>query len=107
MKIVSVVGARPNFVKISPLIDEMKRHDEIEQVLVHTGQHYDFKMSKIFFQDLKIPEPDINLGVGSGSHSEQVGNILIRFDKVLLKENPDIVVVVGSVYPCSCGVFVP
>lgn len=97
MKIVNVVGARPNFMKIAPLMAEFKKHKNIEAVLVHTGQHYDKKMSKKFFDDLDIPKPDINLEVGSKSHAKQTAEIMIRFEKVLLKERPDLVLVVGDV----------
>ncbi|MGK9477960.1 non-hydrolyzing UDP-N-acetylglucosamine 2-epimerase [Melioribacter sp. OK-6-Me] len=102
MKIVSVVGARPNFMKIAPLkraIDEFnsKDHSLFEHILVHTGQHYDENMSKVFFEDLELPEPDYYLGVGGGSHAEQTARIILAFEKILLKEIPDIVVVVGDV----------
>ena len=103
MKIVSVVGARPNFMKIAPFIRAIEKHNSkksvkrIEHILVHTGQHYDIRMSDAFFADLGIPAPDINLGVGSGSHAEQVGKTMIKFEKVLRKEKPDWVVVVGDV----------
>ncbi|MBE0673398.1 MAG: UDP-N-acetylglucosamine 2-epimerase (non-hydrolyzing) [Bacteroidales bacterium] len=102
MKILSVVGARPNFMKIAPLIRAVKEYnslskDEIEHILVHTGQHYDDRMSKAFFKELEIPEADINLGVGSGTHAEQVGNTMMAFEKVIRKEKPDWVVVVGDV----------
>lgn len=97
MKIVNVVGTRPNFIKIAPLIEEMKKHPEIRQILVHTGQHYDEEMSKFFFDDLGIPKPDINLGVGSASDVTQTAKIMLELEKVLLKEKPDLVVVVGDV----------
>jgi UDP-N-acetylglucosamine 2-epimerase (non-hydrolysing) len=102
MKIISVVGARPNFMKIAPFINELVMHNnensvQISHVLVHTGQHYDDRMSKSFFKSLGIPEADINLGVGSGSHAEQVGKTMIAFEKVLLNENPDWVIVLGDV----------
>ncbi len=102
MKIISVVGARPNFMKIAPFIRAIEKHNQnaqptIEHVLVHTGQHYDDSMSKRFFQALDIPEADINLGIGSGTHAEQVGQTMIAFEKVLKKEKPDWVVVVGDV----------
>jgi len=102
MKIISVVGARPNFMKIAPFIKEVELHNKsnrnnIEHILVHTGQHYDDRMSKAFFEALNIPEADINLGVGSGTHAEQVGNTMIAFEKVLYKEKPDWVVVLGDV----------
>ena len=97
MKIINVVGARPNFMKIAPLIEEMRKYQSIEAVLVHTGQHYDSVMSKLFFQDLGIPEPDINLEVRSASHAVQTALIMQRFESVLLKEKPNLVVVVGDV----------
>jgi UDP-N-acetylglucosamine 2-epimerase (non-hydrolysing) len=105
MKIISVVGARPNFMKISPFIKAIKRHnsslknssEQIIHLLVHTGQHYDDRMSKEFFRQLEIPEADINLGVGSGTHAEQVGKTMIEFEKVVKNEKPDWVVVVGDV----------
>lgn len=102
MKILSVVGARPNFMKIAPFIHEIIKYNEnyekkIEHVLVHTGQHYDDRMSKAFFTALNIPKADINLGIGSGSHAEQVGNTMIAFEKVLLEEKPDWVIVLGDV----------
>lgn len=98
LRIINVVGARPNFMKIAPVIDEMRRRsDRFEPLLVHTGQHYDESMSDSFFEDLKIPRPDINLEVGSGSHSEQTARIMIAFEQVLLKHSADWVVVVGDV----------
>lgn len=102
MRIINVVGTRPNFMKIAPLIRAIKRHNQeqrtpLKQVLVHTGQHYDYEMSKVFFKDLEIPKPDTYLGVGSGTHAEQTGKVMIEFEKVLLAQRPDIVVVVGDV----------
>ena len=97
MKIVSVVGARPNFMKIAPFIQQINQHKDIEHILVHTGQHYDDRMSKLFFDSLGIPEADINLEIGSGSHAEQVGNTMIAFEKVLEVQKPDWVVVVGDI----------
>jgi len=97
-RITIVAGARPNFIKIAPLMHEFaKIGDKFETTLVHTGQHYDLKMSELFFQELKIPKPDINLEVGSASHSVQTANIMVKFEKVCQKENPDWVVVVGDV----------
>ncbi|MDO9634382.1 MAG: UDP-N-acetylglucosamine 2-epimerase (non-hydrolyzing) [Paludibacter sp.] len=117
MKIISVVGARPNFMKIAPFIKAIATYNQqlttntpesnspfeeqgvesIAHILVHTGQHYDVRMSESFFRSLNIPDPDINLEVGSGSHAEQVGNTMIAFEKVCLDEKPDWVVVVGDV----------
>lgn len=103
MKIISIVGARPNFMKIAPFVEAVNEHNrlhpeqQIQHLLVHTGQHYDPRMSGSFFADLRIPPPDINLEIGSGSHAEQVGNTMIAFEKVLQQERPDWVVVVGDV----------
>ncbi|MEK6320288.1 MAG: UDP-N-acetylglucosamine 2-epimerase (non-hydrolyzing) [Acidobacteriota bacterium] len=98
LRIINVVGARPNFMKIAPVIHEMRRRSaRIRPLLVHTGQHYDESMSDSFFEDLQIPRPDLNLEVGSGSHSEQTARIMIAFEQVLLKHPADWVVVVGDV----------
>jgi UDP-N-acetylglucosamine 2-epimerase (non-hydrolysing) len=97
IKVMIVAGARPNFVKIAPLFCEFKRHPEIKPILVHTGQHYDFEMSQVFFQDLDIPKPDYNLGVGSGSHAIQTAQVMVKIEKVFEKEKPDIVFVIGDV----------
>ena len=105
MKIVSVVGARPNFMKVAPFCRALKAHKGVQHVLVHTGQHYDVKMSEQFFKELGIPKPDVNLGIGSGSHAEQVGRTMIEFEKVLKKERPDWVVVLGDVNAtCACSI---
>ncbi len=125
LKVLLVAGARPNFMKIAPLISAIKRFNDsanrtklrdasnstnpidlsnpinpgnpINYVLVHTGQHYDMKMSESFFHELELPKPDINLEVGSGSHAVQTANVMLRFEEVCLKENPDWVIVVGDV----------
>ena len=97
MKIVSVVGARPNFMKVAPFCRALKKYRGVRHVLVHTGQHYDVKMSAQFFKELNIPSPDINLGIGSGTHAEQVGRTMMEFEKVLKAEKPDWVVVLGDV----------
>jgi UDP-N-acetylglucosamine 2-epimerase (non-hydrolysing) len=97
MKVVNVVGARPNFVKIAPIVEQMNKFPEIISILVHTGQHYDYNMSKQFFTELNIPEPDIYLGVGSGTHALQTAKIMIEFEKVLLAQKPDLTLVVGDV----------
>ena len=103
MKILSVIGARPNFMKIAPLAASIQKYNHIhplkpiEHIVVHTGQHYDVRLSESFFQDLHIPQPDINLEIGSGSHAEQVGLTMIAFEKVLREHKPDWVVVFGDV----------
>ena len=101
MKIILVAAARPNFMKVAPLIRAIDKSNagagaKIEYMLVHTGQHYDYGMSQVFFEDLGLPAPDIHLGVGSGTHAEQTGRVMIEFENVLLKEKPDLVVVVGG-----------
>ena len=97
LRILSIVGARPNLVKIAPLMREMKRHTEIEPILIHTGQHYDEKLSGLFFRQMGIPKPNMNLEVGSGSHAWQTAEILKRIEPVLLEHMPDLVLVVGDV----------
>jgi len=98
LKILIIAGARPNFMKIAPLLREFKKHRSRFSVkLVHTGQHYDFKMSDVFFRDLGIPKPEIYLGVGSGSHAVQTANLMLSFEKVVIEERPDWIVVVGDV----------
>src|SRR5271165_4453732 len=113
-KILTVVGARPNFMKAAPIIAAIRDHNErlgvslhpkddadshilLRNVLVHTGQHYDEAMSDRFFSDLNIPKPDVHLGVGSGSHAAQTAEIMRRFEEVLLLERPDLLIVVGDV----------
>jgi UDP-N-acetylglucosamine 2-epimerase (non-hydrolysing) len=97
MRLVVVAGARPNFMKVAPLMWEMARRDRIDARLVHTGQHYDERMSKLFFEQLKIPRPDVDLGVGSGSHAQQTAEVMKRFEPVVEEVRPDAVVVVGDV----------
>jgi len=97
MKILHVVGARPNFMKVAPILARLREHAGAEQVLVHTGQHYDAKMSDVFFQDLGMPAPDVHLGVGSGSHAQQTAKVMLEIEPVLLREQPDVVVVAGDV----------
>lgn len=97
-KIISVVGARPNFMKMAPIHKEfIKNYDQIQHLVCHTGQHYDDKMSKIFFDEFNLQEPDFYLGVGSGTHAEQTAKIMIEFEKVLIKEKPDLIIVYGDV----------
>lgn len=97
MKIVNVVGARPNFIKIAPLMHAMRKRKGVGPVLLHTGQHYNYNMSEGFFRELNITEPDVYLNVGSGSHAGQVARIMEKFDAYCDRENPDMVVVVGDV----------
>ena len=96
-KIILVAGARPNFMKIAPLMHGLKNHSTIEAILVHTGQHYDEKMSHSFFDQLNIPKPHVNLEVGSGSHATQTARIMEKFEGVCFSEEPDMVLVVGDV----------
>jgi UDP-N-acetylglucosamine 2-epimerase (non-hydrolysing) len=104
VKILNVVGARPNLMKIAPLMDAYRDVREIEPVLVHTGQHYDANMSELFFRQLGIPEPDLNLGVGSASHAVQTAEIMRAFEPVVLEQRPDAVLVVGDVNSTiACG----
>jgi len=116
VKIACVVGARPNFMKIAPILEAMKKYPQLQPiprnyggqgvVLVHTGQHYDYEMSGVFFEDLDIPEPDVHLGVGSGSHAVQTAKIMIEFEKVALEYKPDLVLVVGDVNSTlACALF--
>jgi len=105
-KFLIIVGARPNFVKVAPLYDELKKYKKIKPVLVHTGQHYDFDMSQVFFQELKIPTPNYNLGVGSGSHAWQTAEIMEKLEPIFLKEKPDLVIVVGDVNSTLAGALV-
>ena len=97
MRILHVVGARPNFMKLAPVRAALAAGDTIQQVIVHTGQHYDAFMSDIFFRQLGIPEPDYNLGVGSASHAQQTAEIMVRLEPVILETKPRIVVVYGDV----------
>lgn len=98
LKVINVVGARPNFMKVAPVVEAMRgRAGEFAPLVVHTGQHYDARMSDAFFQDLALPEPDVYLGVGSGSHAAQTARVMELFEPVVLAERPDWVVVVGDV----------
>src|SRR3989454_7398381 len=97
MKVLNVVGARPNFMKMAPIVEEMKEVRDLTSILLHTGQHYDDGMSDVFFRDLGIPIPDVYLDVGSGTHAEQTARIMLEFEKVCFREKPDLVVVVGDV----------
>ena len=104
MRIINVAGARPNFMKIAPLMEAFAAREGIEPMLVHTGQHYDERMSDLFFRQLGIPEPDLNLGVGSGSHARQTAAIMSAFEPVITEHRPDAVLVVGDVNSTiACG----
>ena len=97
MKLMCVVGARPNFMKAAPVIDSLRRYPDMQVMLVHTGQHYDHKMSTLFFQELGMPKPDIDLQVGSGSHGEQTGHIMMKIEPLMISDRPDVVIVFGDV----------
>src|SRR5437868_3815193 len=97
MKILHVVGARPNFMKVAPVLAELKKVPRAEQILVHTGQHYDPNMSDVFFRDLGMPAPDAHLGAGSGTHAQQTAKIMVEVEPVIEREKPDVVVVAGDV----------
>ncbi len=97
MKVLCVVGARPNFMKAAPVIEALRKRPEMSVMLVHTGQHYDRQMSELFFEELGLPKPDLDLEVGSGSHGQQTGQIMIRIEPVLQREKPDLVIVFGDV----------
>src|SRR6266436_1003055 len=97
MHILHVVGARPNLMKVAPVSRALRQYPGIKQTLIHTGQHYDTNMSDVFFQQLEIPAPDVNLGVGSGSHACQTAEIMMRFEPIVLERKPDMVLVYGDV----------
>ncbi|MEJ5166850.1 MAG: UDP-N-acetylglucosamine 2-epimerase, partial [Thermoanaerobaculia bacterium] len=103
MKILSIVGARPQFIKEFPINRQIENFPLIKEILVHTGQHYDYEMSKIFFEELELPEPDYHLGIGSGEQGEQTGKMIIEIEKVLKKERPDIVFVYGDTNSTIAG----
>jgi len=96
-KIVSVVGARPNFIKVAPIHHALTLYSDIEHIICHTGQHFDSRMSDVFFNELGLPEPDYNLEISGGTHAEQTARIMKAFETVLLETRPDIVLVVGDV----------
>ena len=96
-KVIIVAGARPNFMKVAPLLKAFRKYRGVHTLLVHTGQHYDFRMSSVFFKELVIPVPDIYLKAGSGTHAMQTAKVLAAFERVLMKERPDLVIVLGDV----------
>ena len=95
-KIVTVVGARPQFIKLAVVSRVLRQQPEFQEVLVHTGQHYDRNMSDVFFEEMDIPKPDYNLGISGGSHGEMTGRMLIEIEKVLVKEQPDMLLLFGD-----------
>jgi len=97
MHILHVVGARPNFIKAAPVLRALALHEGVRQALVHTGQHYDAAMSDVFFQQLQMPRPDFNLGVGSGTHAQQTAGVMLALEPVLREQKPDLVLVYGDV----------
>lgn len=103
MKIVHIVGNRPQFIKLAPFLKATNKYSQIKNIIVHSGQHYDFEMSGIFFKELGIPKVKYNLGVGSGTHGVQTGNILIELDRVLLKEKPSVVIIYGDTNTTLAG----
>ena len=101
MKVASIVGARPNFVKLAPVSRVLRRR--LDEVIIHTGQHYNYEMDKIFFEDLGIPAPDYHLGIGSGSHGHQTGEMLKKVEDAIIKESPDVVMVFGDTNSTLAG----
>jgi UDP-N-acetylglucosamine 2-epimerase (non-hydrolysing) len=105
-KVLHIVGARPNFMKVAPIHRAIRERGMLAQTLVHTGQHYDVKMSDVFFTDLGMPAPDIHLGIGGGSHTEQTAKVMLELERVFTQEKPDLVSVVGDVNSTLSGALV-
>ena len=103
LKVAIILGIRPNIIKLGPLMRKIERDTEIEQVIINTNQHYDYNLSNIFFDTLKIPKPDYNLGVGSGTQAYQVGQSMIKIEEILLKEKPGLTIVIGDGNPTLAG----
>ena len=103
MKLINIVGARPNFMKMAPIVRQLERHPEIEWQLIHTGQHYDDAMSKVFFEELQLPPPHVFLGVGSGSQAEQTAQMIVKLEQAMQSYRPDIVLVVGDTNSALAG----
>ena len=106
MHILHVVGARPNFMKAAPVLRALKNRSGVRQTLVHTGQHYDKNLSDVFFSQLSMPQPDVNLEVGSGSHAVQTAEVMKRLEPVVLERNPDVVLVYGDVNSTAAAALV-
>ena len=106
MKILTILGARPQFIKAGSVSREIAKHSELQEVIVHTGQHYDANMSDIFFDEMKIPKPDYFLGIGGKSHGAMTGQMIEKIEEVMLKENPDWVLVYGDTNSTLAGAIV-
>ena len=106
MKVISIVGARPQFIKLLPIIRELEKFNKFENIILHTGQHYDNNLSEVFFDELGIPNPDYNLSIGSGTHATQTGKMMVAIEAVLLKENPCCVIVYGDTNSTLAGALV-